>query len=185
MVAAMVPGGGTTAVVSKAATSGISTLHTSPPRAKLRHDPRRARSSPSKPCSAYQRRRRKRRPKSQAALDAVDQRVQGHSGHASGGKWPSRGRRDLVSGAAFIDGADIVVTGARATCFGGSDDPQGQACERQLSGISTKDNPDLAAVSPLMDGRMFHGLNTMQSTRRSTVRQSRVVPWRDHRARDA
>lgn len=58
---------------------------------------------------------------------------------------------------AQIDGDDVVVLNARATCFGGSDDPQDSG--ETASGISTKDNPDLAAVSLPMDGRQFHGLS--------------------------
>ena len=46
---------------------------------------------------------------------------------------------------AHIDGDDIVVIGARATCFGGSNDPQDSG--ETASGISTKANPNLAACS--------------------------------------
>lgn len=56
---------------------------------------------------------------------------------------------------AEIVGDDIVVRGARATCFGGSDDPQDSG--ETASGISTKKNPSLAAVSLPMDGRQFPG----------------------------
>lgn len=56
---------------------------------------------------------------------------------------------------AEIDGNDIVVINARATCFGGSNDPQDNG--DTASGISTKKNPDLAAVSLPMDGRQFPG----------------------------
>lgn len=54
------------------------------------------------------------------------------------------------------DGADLVVRNARATCFGGCDDPQDSGLT--ASGISTKRNPNLAAVALPMDGRMFTGL---------------------------
>lgn len=67
------------------------------------------------------------------------------------GSWPWR---------AFIDGEDVVVTNARATCFGGADDPQDSG--ETASGISTKAHPDLAACSLPMDGRMFHGLNAAE-----------------------
>ena len=46
---------------------------------------------------------------------------------------------------AMIDGEDIVVTGARATCFGGSNDPEDSG--ETASGISTKRNPKLAACA--------------------------------------
>ena len=46
---------------------------------------------------------------------------------------------------AWIDGADIVVVNARATCFGGSDDPQDSG--ETASGISTKHNPLLVACA--------------------------------------
>lgn len=67
---------------------------------------------------------------------------------AGDGTWPWK---------AHIDGDDIVVLGARATCFGGSSDPQDNG--DTASGISTKKNPDLAAVSLPMDGLAFHGLS--------------------------
>lgn len=56
------------------------------------------------------------------------------------GTWPWTAR---------IDGDDIVVDNCRATCFGGSNDPQDNG--ETASGISTKNNPDLAAVSLPMD----------------------------------
>lgn len=46
---------------------------------------------------------------------------------------------------AEIDGDDIVIHNARATCFGGSDDPQDNG--DTASGISTKANPGLMACS--------------------------------------
>jgi hypothetical protein len=58
---------------------------------------------------------------------------------------------------AHIDGDDIVIIGARATCFGGAADPQDSG--ETASGISTKDNPALAACSLPMDGRQFKGLS--------------------------
>lgn len=42
---------------------------------------------------------------------------------------------------AEIEGGDIVVRGARATCFGGADDPQDSG--ETASGISTKKNPEI------------------------------------------
>lgn len=46
---------------------------------------------------------------------------------------------------AHIDGDDIIVLDVWATCFGGSADPQDSG--ETASGISTKDNPDLAACA--------------------------------------
>ena len=46
---------------------------------------------------------------------------------------------------AFVDGDDIVVIAARATCFGGASDPQDDG--ETASGISTKLNPQLAACA--------------------------------------
>ena len=46
---------------------------------------------------------------------------------------------------AAIDGDDIVVLNARATCFGGSYDPQDNG--ETASGISTKANPNLQACA--------------------------------------
>lgn len=40
---------------------------------------------------------------------------------------------------AYVDGADIVVVNARATCFGGGNDPQDNG--ETASGLSTKMNP--------------------------------------------
>lgn len=48
-----------------------------------------------------------------------------------------------------IDGDDLCVDNARATCFGGSDDPQDNG--DTASGISTKKNPGIQAVSLPMD----------------------------------
>ena len=46
---------------------------------------------------------------------------------------------------AHIDGDDIVVLNARATCFGGGDDPQDNG--ETASGINTKRNPELKACA--------------------------------------
>lgn len=46
---------------------------------------------------------------------------------------------------AYIDGPDIVVVDARATCFGGAADPEDSG--QTASGISTKLRPDLAACA--------------------------------------
>jgi len=52
---------------------------------------------------------------------------------------------------AYIDGDDIVMFGVRATCFGGANDPQDNG--KTASGILTKGNPGLEAVSLPMDYR--------------------------------
>jgi hypothetical protein len=74
-----------------------------------------------------------------------------------------------------IDGNDVVVDNARMTCFGGSNDPQDSG--ETASGVSTKRNPDLAAVSLPMDGRMFAGLSKAEH---SALDGSPIprVPWR-------
>lgn len=54
---------------------------------------------------------------------------------------------------AEIDGLDIVVRNAVATCFGGDSDPQDNG--ETASGINTKGNPNLIACSLPMDGRQF------------------------------
>jgi hypothetical protein len=46
---------------------------------------------------------------------------------------------------AHVDGDDIVVIGARATCFGGGNDAMDNG--ETASGISTKDHPELKACS--------------------------------------
>ena len=46
---------------------------------------------------------------------------------------------------AWIDGDDIVVIGARATCFGGSNDPQDSGAT--ASGVSTKLNPRIVGCA--------------------------------------
>jgi len=50
---------------------------------------------------------------------------------------------------AYIDGADIVVEDIVITCFGGAYDPQDDG--RTASGVNTKRNPNIAAVSLPMD----------------------------------
>lgn len=52
------------------------------------------------------------------------------------GTWPWYAR---------IDGDDIVIIGARGTCFGGSNDPQDSG--ETASGIPTKGNPNLKACA--------------------------------------
>jgi hypothetical protein len=61
---------------------------------------------------------------------------------------------------AYIDGDDIVVKGAKATCFGGANDPQDSG--ETASGISTKKYPHLAACSLPMDGRMWPNLSAAE-----------------------
>lgn len=46
---------------------------------------------------------------------------------------------------AHVDGDDLLVIGVRATCFGGSDDPEDSG--ETASGVSTKDNPTLKACA--------------------------------------
>lgn len=46
---------------------------------------------------------------------------------------------------AHVDGDDILVIGVRATCFGGSNDPQDSG--ETASGISTRNNPALKACA--------------------------------------
>jgi hypothetical protein len=84
-------------------------------------------------------------PQSQAALLKLDTAIPSST-------WPPvapTGRVLTGDGSypwtAQIDGADIVVTNARATCWGGPDDPQDDGST--ASGISTKANPDLQACS--------------------------------------
>lgn len=103
-------------------------------------------------------------PVSQAALDSA----------IASGTIPAGDSKGELTGdrtwpwSARIDGDDIVVTNARATCFGGSDDPQDDG--ETASGISTKDNPDLAAVSLPMDFG-----DKVPNTKGSPIPK---VPWR-------
>ncbi len=53
---------------------------------------------------------------------------------------------------AFIAGDDIVVLGARATCFGGGNDPQDSG--ETASGINTKRNPKIEGCALPM---VYHG----------------------------
>jgi hypothetical protein len=79
------------------------------------------------------------------------------------------------SWAARIDGDDVLVENARMTCFGGSDDPQDSG--ETASGISTKRNPDLAACSLPMDGRMFPALSRAEHAALDGSPIPRV-PWK-------
>lgn len=68
-------------------------------------------------------------------------------------EWPSGDDRIISApGWAFqvrVQGDDLCVDNCRATCFGGSDDPQDSG--QTASGISTKENPNIQAVSLPMD----------------------------------
>lgn len=74
-------------------------------------------------------------PKSQLALDDLV-----HPKHVVAPGWAFTVR---------VDGDDLCVDNCRATCFGGSSDPQDNG--QTASGISTKNNPSLQAVSLPMD----------------------------------
>ncbi len=67
-----------------------------------------------------------------------------------------------------IDGDDLCVDNCRATCFGGSNDPQDNG--DTASGISTKKNPGLAAVSLPMDFG-----NSVPNTKGSPIPK---LPWK-------
>lgn len=54
----------------------------------------------------------------------------------------------------YIDGDDLVLHDVRATCFGGSADPQDSG--KTASGVPTKGNPSLMAASLPMD---YNGAN--------------------------
>lgn len=73
---------------------------------------------------------------------------------------------------AEIDGADIIVRNARATCFGGANDPQDSGAT--ASGISTKANPEIIACSLPMN---YTGANlpTRKALQGSPLP---MVPWR-------
>jgi hypothetical protein len=58
---------------------------------------------------------------------------------------------------ARVDGDDLCVDNIVITCFGGACDPQDDGST--ASGISTKKNPKIAAVSVAMDGRRFPGIS--------------------------
>lgn len=73
---------------------------------------------------------------------------------------------------ATVQGNDIVVENARATCFGGSNDPQDSGAT--ASGISTKNNPSLQAVSLPMDYRGPHA-PTRKVLQGSPIP---IIPWR-------
>ncbi len=76
---------------------------------------------------------------------------------------------------AEIVGEDIVVRGARATCFGGSNDPQDNG--ETASGVSTKLNPEMMACSLPMDGRMFSHLSSAEHAALDGSPIPRV-PWK-------
>lgn len=83
-----------------------------------------------------------------------DQTALDRLGHASpDSEWPPAPGRIISSpGWAFavrVSGEDLMVDNIRGTCFGGSDDPQDNG--QTASGISTKKNPDIRAVSLPMD----------------------------------
>lgn len=104
--------------------------------------------------------------KSQAALDALIAQA----------KAPESGKILTGDGSypwtAQIDGDDIVVLGARATCFGGSNDPQDSG--ETASGISTKANPDIQACSLPMN---YTGPNG--PTRRALIGSPiPMLPWK-------
>lgn len=95
-------------------------------------------------------------PRTQAAWNALISSVTGPSGSSErnqgtlldgDGTWPWQ---------AVVDGNDIVILGARATCFGGFDDPQDNG--ETASGISTK-TPGILGCSLPMDARGKHGLS--------------------------
>lgn len=73
---------------------------------------------------------------------------------------------------AHVDGNDIVVIGGRATCFGGSADPQDNG--ETASGISTKGNPTLKACALPM---AYNGPN---KSLRAALGGSPIprLPWR-------
>lgn len=75
---------------------------------------------------------------------------------------------------AEIVGDDIVLRNVRATCFGGSNDPQDTG--ETASKLSTKDFPWLAAVSLPMDGWRF---DSRSKTFHAALDGSPIprVPW--------
>lgn len=107
-------------------------------------------------------------PKSQAALEAVI-RPPVQPSADSGAVLRGDGSFPWT---AEIEGDDIVVRGARATCFGGANDPQDSG--DTASGISTKKNPDIKAVSLPMDYRGSNG-PTRKALSGSPIP---MVPWK-------
>lgn len=93
--------------------------------------------------------------------------------------WPAvaQGNRILTGDGSYpwtaeVDGDDILIRNARATCFGGSDDPQDSG--ETASGISTKANPNLAACSLPMN---YTGSNG--PTRRALIGSPiPILPWK-------
>lgn len=75
---------------------------------------------------------------------------------------------------ARVDGSDIVVINARATCFGGDSDPQDNG--ETASGVNTKGNPGLVGCSLPMNGKQFH----MTPEEHAALDGSPIpkVPWR-------
>ena len=61
---------------------------------------------------------------------------------------------------AIVDGDDLLIRDVVITCFGGDADPQDDGTT--ASGINTKGNPAIAAVSVAMDGRQFKGLTAAE-----------------------
>lgn len=98
---------------------------------------------------------------------------------ADDAQWPpvAQGNRILMGDGSFpwtaeIDGDDIVIRNARATCFGGSDDPQDDGST--ASGISTKANPELQACSLPMNYTGPDG-----KTRRALIGSPiPMLPWK-------
>lgn len=95
----------------------------------------------------------------QLKADAAKERAPSGKVLKGDGTWPW---------AATIDWGDIVVMNARATCFGGANDPQDSG--ETASGISTKENPNLAAVSLPMDFG-----DKVKNTKGSPIPK---VPWK-------
>ena len=73
---------------------------------------------------------------------------------------------------AHVDGNDILVIGCRATCFGGSNDPQDSG--ETASGISTKFNPALKACAL----PMIYGGPSKVMRKALGGSPLPVVPWR-------
>lgn len=111
-------------------------------------------------------------PRSMAALESL-------KNTADDAPWPIVGAtgRVLTGDGSYpwtaqIDGDDIVVKGARATCFGGGNDPQDDG--NTASGISTKAHPDLQACSLPMN---YTGPDA--ATRRALIGSPiPMLPWK-------